>query len=46
MISFSNDYSEGASLEILNRLNETNFNQYVGYGCDEICESAKNKIKA
>ncbi len=45
MISFSNDYSEGASLAILDRLSQCNFNQYVGYGCDEICDSAKVKMK-
>lgn len=45
MLSFENDYSEGAHEEILKRLSETNFAQAPGYGNDEYCESAREKIK-
>lgn len=46
MIQFQNDYSEGAHPSILNKLIETNMEQTVGYGEDEYCESAREKIKA
>lgn len=45
MYSFNNDYSEGACPEVLEALIKTNEIQTVGYGCDEICEQAKQKIK-
>ncbi len=45
MISFRNDYSEGALPEIMKALNETNFDQTVGYGLDEWCDKARIKIK-
>lgn len=45
MIIFECDYTEGAHPEILKRLGETNFVQTPGYGVDEYCESAKQKIK-
>lgn len=45
MIHFESDYTEGAHPNILNRLVETNMMQSVGYGEDEICESARQKIK-
>ena len=45
MISFENDYSEGASEKILQRLIETNMEQLSGYGNDRYCESAKEKIR-
>ncbi len=44
-ISFSSDYTKGAHPEILKRLSENNFVQMNGYGEDEICESAKDKIR-
>lgn len=44
-ISFSSDYTKGAHPEILKRLSENNFVQMNGYGEDEICRSAKDKIK-
>lgn len=44
MYSFLNDYSEGAHPEVLKALNETNYIQTVGYGCDEYCEKAKQAI--
>ena len=45
MIYFESDYTEGAHPKILERLNETNMIQASGYGHDEFCESAKNKIQ-
>ena len=44
MISFENDYSEGAHEEILRRLAEVNKEGITGYGNDSYCESAKEKI--
>ena len=46
MIYFKNDYSEGAAPEILRRLAKTNLSQQTGYGEDEFCLSAKDKIRA
>lgn len=46
MLHFDSDYMEGAHPLILERLNTINFNQYSGYGTDEICASAREKIKA
>ena len=45
MISFKNDYSEGALPEIMQVLMNTNFEQTVGYGCDEYCDAARETIK-
>jgi len=45
MLSFKNDYSEGALPEIMQAMMETNLNQTVGYGCDEICAEARELIK-
>lgn len=45
MLSFENDYSEGAHEEVLSRLAETNMEQVAGYGTDPFCESAKEKIR-
>lgn len=45
MISFKNDYSEGALPEILEALVKTNLEQTVGYGMDEYCVEAAEKIK-
>jgi threonine aldolase len=44
-ISFSSDYTRGAHPRILERLSETNFEQIDGYGTDEYCKSAADKIK-
>ena len=44
-ISFSSDYTKGAHPQILKRLTETNFEQIDGYGTDEYCKSAAEKIK-
>ena len=45
MLSFENDYSCAATPEIIARLAETAPNQYPGYGTDDVCESAKAKIR-
>ena len=45
MISFKNDYSEGALPEIMEALVKTNLESTVGYGMDEYCASAAEKIK-
>lgn len=45
MISFENDYSNGAHPMILRRLTETNGVQSLPYGFDEFCENAKQKIR-
>ena len=44
-ISFSSDYTKGAHPRILEALTENNLNQMPGYGTDEICERAKEKIR-
>ncbi|HML45793.1 MAG TPA: threonine aldolase, partial [Clostridia bacterium] len=45
MISFENDYSEGAHPRILRRLEENNLVQQTGYGKDEICEQAEALLR-
>ena len=45
MLSFENDYSCGATPEIIARLTQTNTTQFPGYGSDQICEQAKAKIR-
>lgn len=45
MITFRNDYSQIAAPEILNKLCELQACSFNGYGLDEICDSAKEKIK-
>lgn len=45
MLSFENDYSEGAHEAVLKRLIETNMEQLPGYGTDRYTESAKEKIR-
>ena len=42
---FECDYTEGACPEIMKRLEETNLLQTPGYGEDEFCESAREKIR-
>ncbi len=46
MISFANDYSEGAIPQIIEALTTNNLKQNSGYGMDDICGQAKEKIKA
>lgn len=45
MIHFECDYTEGAHPKILEALVNTNMVQTTGYGVDEYCMSAKEKIK-
>ncbi|MBR2832504.1 MAG: low specificity L-threonine aldolase [Oscillospiraceae bacterium] len=45
MLSFENDYIEGACEEILRRLLETNYEQLPGYGQDRYSLSAAEKIR-
>ena len=46
MLRFDSDYMEGAHPQILRRLTEMNLEKMPGYGTDEICNSAKEKIRA
>ncbi len=46
MVSFESDYINGAHPEILKRIFETNGESLSGYGEDEYCEAAKEKIRA
>lgn len=46
MLHFECDYNVGAHKKILDRLCETNLVAQSGYGEDEYCKSAKDKIKA
>lgn len=45
MISFKNDYSEGACPQIMEAMNTSNLIQTDGYGLDDICEEARMRIK-
>lgn len=45
MISFKNDYSEGAHPRILKTLTETNLEQAEGYGLDRFCLEAATLIR-
>ena len=45
MISFENDYSEGAHERVLNAFAETNMIQESGYGTDTFTKQAIDKIK-
>ena len=42
---FNNDYAEGCHQAVLDRLIATNFEQTLGYGEDEYCRSAADKIR-
>ena len=44
-LHFETDYMAGTHQEILERLVETNFEETVGYGCDEYTEKAVELIK-
>ena len=46
MLYFENDYSEGAHPKILEALTKTNYESLSGYGSDEYCEKAKEKMSA
>lgn len=45
MLSFANDYSEGAHEKVLQKLIDTNMESLPGYGSDRYCDLAKKKIK-
>lgn len=45
MISFLNDYSEGAHPKVLAALTETNLVSTPGYGCDDYCMKAADTIR-
>ena len=45
MISFASDYIAGAHSAIMQRLLETNMENLSGYGTDQYCAQAKEKIK-
>ena len=45
MISFESDYNNGCHEAILRRLIETNEERATGYGLDEFCTAAKEKIR-
>ncbi len=46
MISFESDYDNGCHEAILNRLMQTNNDKATGYGLDDYCTAAKEKIRA
>jgi threonine aldolase len=46
MISFRNDYSEGAHPLVLEALTQTNLESTPGYGCDAHCERAAAMIRS
>lgn len=46
MLSFVNDYSEGAHPAILEALARTNLQQEPGYGEDAFCASARGRIRS
>ena len=46
MLNFTSDYIEGAHPRLLQRLMDTNLVTQVGYGFDDYCQSAKEKIKS
>ena len=45
MISFESDYNNGCHEAILKRLMETNGERATGYGLDDYCTAAKEKIR-
>ena len=45
MISFENDYLEGAHEKVLKRLIDTNMVQAAGYGFDDFSSQAADKIR-
>ena len=45
MLSFENDYNVGAHPKLLQRLIETNLEPQTGYGLDDFCAAAKERIK-
>lgn len=45
MLHFDSDYMEGAHPDIIERLVQTNFDQTAGYGTDEVCEHARERVR-
>lgn len=45
MLHFDSDYMEGAHPAILERMMATNFDQTPGYGTDEVCAAARDRIR-
>lgn len=45
MLYFTSDYMEGAHEKVLEKMMKTNMEHLSGYGTDNYCESAKEKIK-
>ena len=45
MLHFDSDYMEGAHPAVIERLAATNLDQTSGYGTDEVCESARDRIR-
>lgn len=45
MLHFDSDYMEGAHPKIIERLVATNMEQTPGYGCDDYCRQAADKIR-
>lgn len=45
MIYFNNDYAEGCHPEVLHALTKTNLVQTPGYGTDDYCKAAAEKIR-
>lgn len=45
MLSFENDYNVGAHPKLLERLMQTNLEPQTGYGEDEYCRMAKEKLR-
>lgn len=46
MIGFQSDYLEGCHPALLNALIESNLTQHTGYGKDDTCQIAQDKIRA
>jgi len=46
MISFESDYNNGCHEAILRRLSETNNERTTGYGLDDFCIAAREKVRA
>ena len=46
MISFESDYNNGCHPAILERLTETNDVRATGYGLDDFCNAARDKVRA
>lgn len=45
MISFESDYNNGCHEAILNRLSATNNERVTGYGLDDFCNAARDKVR-